>query len=421
MENVLQEVKRKPCVSMTEFAKNRQIIFGHELSSLTSSKENGIVKYYPERALIMARNDKDKVILNQPVEDSYLKYIREIGVGPLEVITLNSANLYSGIEKSNLTKSAAVYSAFISRDFDKKIVDKIASDYIGNSQSITDKYYDKGIFKEICRELGIETAPGTVFYKTGDLGEDRRKMDEMISKHIGLSGEVILRDTNGESGLNILIANKNNKEEIIEKALSNRVNYVLESKLQLNSSPCVIGLIDEGGPTLVAVSKQILKNGQEYVGSILDYSEAVDAKIYKSFMKMGEKMHQDGYRGPLGIDFLETKDGKKLPCECNARVNGSFYPHELKLRLAESGNDFPMVYTYKMSIKNCEGFSSLIKNPNVSNSLYSGNGNSGILPYNVSTIPYGEITFATLAKSHDEGKSLTRKFKNLILSINEGK
>jgi hypothetical protein len=420
MEHLLYKEKRKPCISITDYAKNKQIIFGHEVSTLSSTKSE-MIKHYPERALIMARNDKDKVILNQPIDPQYLNFMKNLGIGPLEVITLNSSDIYSGIKESNLTKSSAVYSPFISRQQDNNIVEKIATEYMGNEHRITEKYYNKASFKNICAELGIETAPGTIFYKTGNLLEDRKNISEMIDKNMALTGEVIIRDTNGEGGFNILIANKDNKRDIIEKALSISANFLIESKLPLNSSPCVIGLIDENGPTLVAVSKQILKNGKEYSGSILDYNEAVNSKIYKTFIRLGEKMHQDSYRGPFGIDYLETADGNRLPCECNARVNGSFYPHELKQRLSEKGYDFPIVYSYKTSISNCDSFSSLINQSEVSDMLYKGDKVSGIIPYNVSTIPYGEITFATVAKSHDEAKSLTRKFKNLIMAINEKK
>jgi hypothetical protein len=170
---------------------------------------------------------------------------------------------------------------------------------------------------------------------------------------------------------------------------------------------------------LVAVSKQILKNGVEYQGSAIDYLDAVDSSMYKSFMKIGEEMHKNGYRGAVGIDYIVTTENKILPCECNARVNASFYPYELRQRLFENGIDFPIVYSLKTPIKNCDSFSAFSKEPGISNMLYKGDTQSGILPYNVSTIPFGEVSFIALAKSHDEAKILSRKFKNMINALNE--
>jgi hypothetical protein len=402
---------REVCLSVRDLAKNRKMIFGHDIGSLTSANEKEF--YYTERALIMAEK-KDTVLLNRPTDKKYLDYIKSLDLGPEKVIVLNSTTIYEGIKNLEMEKIDATYSPFISKTLDKEVQEKIASHYIGNPEEITMKYYDKASFKNVCTEIGIETAPGGFLQKTGDLKKDSETLRSLIKDGLTRTDEVILRHTTGEGGMSILFANKNNMEKVMDQILADSGNYLVESKLEVQNSPCVIGLIDKDGPTLVAVSSQILKNGTSYAGSIIDYELAVDKKIYDSFMKLGKKMHSDGYVGPFGIDFIETADGRKMPCECNARINGSFYPHELRQNLSRKGIEFNTVYSIGADDVKFKNFTELTENQKVSDMLYRGGKAGGIVPFNVSSLSDGKLYFVVLSNSHDEAKKISREFKNLL-------
>jgi hypothetical protein len=403
--------QREVCLSVRDLSKNRKMIFGHDIGSLTSANEKE--SYYNERALIMAEK-KDTVLLNRPTDKNYLNYIKSLDLGPSEVIVLNSTTIYEGIKNIEIKKADATYSPFISKTKDKEVQEKVATHYIGNPEEITMKYYDKASFKDVCTELKIETAPGGIFEKTGDLIKDRNQLRALVNDGLSRTEEVILRHTTGEGGMSILFANKDNMEIVMDKILADSGKYLVESKLEVENSPCVIGLIDKDGPTLVAVSSQILKDGKAYSGSTIDYEAAVDKKIYDPFMKLGKKMHEDGYRGPFGIDFIETTDGRKMPCECNARINGSFYPHELRQSLSRKGIEFNTVYAIVSDDLKFKSFTELMRNDKASNMLYQGGKESGIVPFNVSSMDDGKMYFVVLSNSHEEAKKISREFKNLL-------
>lgn len=406
--------ERKVCLSLRDLSNNRKMIFAHESGLLSTSKDNEY--YYPERALIMATKD-DTVLINRPTDKKYLSYLRSLGLGPQKVVSLNSKNIYEGIENHALNKEVATYSPFISKTIDKTTQEKTATHYIGNPEEITMKYYDKASFKNVCTQLGIETAPGGIFKNSGNLNLDHKNLKALIEKSLSRSEEAIIRHTTGEGGQLIHIANKDNMERVLKEVLKDGGNYVIESKLQVENSPCVIGLIDKDGPTLIAVSSQILQNGTEYAGSIIDYERSVDKKIYDSFIQLGEKMHADGYRGPFGIDFIETTDGKKMPCECNARINGSFYPHELRQNLSRRNIEFNTVYSIVTDDVFYKSFSELLRNKKAQDLIYKGGTKGGIFPFNVGALNEGRAYFIALSNNHDEAKKMTRAFKNILRKI----
>lgn len=403
--------KRDACLSLKDLSKNRRMVFGHDIGSLQSTQPFEF--FYNERALIIA-NKADTVLLNRAVDPSYIQYMKSIGIGPEQIVVFNSQNIYEGVKSLPSKPENATYSPFISKKVDKLVQEKLTTHYIGNPEHITNKYYDKTQFKTICTSLGIKTAPGSIFVRTDSPQKDQKNLQYLLDSALSLNGEAILRHATGEAGSDIFIVNKDTKYDVMQKVLNGTGNYVVESKLEVTKSPCVLGFIDRKGPTLAAVSSQVLLNGIEYNGSIINYEKSVDKAVYDSFIKLGTKMHKDGYRGPFGIDYIYTKDGDIMPCECNARVNGSFYPHELRQNLLRKGHTFNYIVTSNIKVPQYNTFSGLVQNKGVTNLLYKGTDKPGILPYNVTSLTGGKLYYVILANNAEEAKRLSTGLKKAL-------
>lgn len=412
-----------PNGSLVDAANKRPIIFAHDTAFVPGEERISThineVKKYPERALLIARSSKDTVLVNNLPDSSYVDYLNRIKVYPKEIISFRSKDLTEGIKKDKHLKKSnfSYYSPYYSSIKDITAGKEITPNILGASEDIVSKYYDKASFKDICIQNNLPVAKGEVFEKTQNKELDRKNLIKLISKYIPKTGEVIIRETGLAAGISLVFVNRNNIDEMSKKVISSDGNkYLVEVKEKIKASPSIIGYVTNNKVKILAQTSQLLDGNLMYLGNVIKYNKHINSKLYSYVKTISKSMIKDGYSGPFGIDFIKTQDNRYLPVECNARITGAFYPHELRQRILENGHRFNIAMSFTQKSKSYNSFKEFESNKEISNLLYKGDNQSGLVPFNVSMLQQGKFQGIVLANTLEEAFTIKNRISKLISS-----
>jgi hypothetical protein len=150
-------------------------------------------------------------------------------------------------------------------------------------------------------------------------------------------------------------------------------------------------------------SNQLLDEGTSHIGNEfpVDFDEKLVQRISYTLVK---RLSLDGFIGPLGIDFVETKEGMFV-AECNPRVTGAMYPWELVYHLEKNATinaaRAQNIYLSRRGFR----FKDLLKV--WKDLLYNGqNAESSIIPFNVGPVSEGKVTILGTGSSRNDVKDL---------------
>jgi hypothetical protein len=132
---------------------------------------------------------------------------------------------------------------------------------------------------------------------------------------------------------------------------------------------------------------------------------------------IANRFMRDGYIGPFGLDFIETKEGF-FAAECNPRVTGSMYPWELVTRL--ENRDHTLINAARS-----ENFHMPHKGMTFSDLkqiwdtyLYDGQQSIGVIfPFNVGPISEGKISVLGTGSSKKQVKMLFDEAKSRLMEL----
>lgn len=142
-----------------------------------------------------------------------------------------------------------------------------------------------------------------------------------------------------------------------------------------------------------------------------------ERQIKKLSYLIAEQFMREGYIGPFGLDYIETKDGI-FAAECNPRVTGSIYPWELVTRLENRDHT-------QIPAARSENFHMPRKGMTFSDLqqvwdsyLYDGKQTTGvIIPFNVGPISNGKISILGTGSSKKEVESLLHDAKSSLMEL----
>jgi hypothetical protein len=417
-QSIVNDLKY-PGGSLVDAASGSPIIFSHEATVLPGTeilaKAIPNTERYTERALVISRKDKDTVLLNQRPDSKYIDYLWKIGLSPQKIITFNSKNLNHGIQRNKHLKRSEVsyFSPYYSSTEDLKSAQRMTSKILGAPEETVLRYYDKASFKNICKKNNIPVPQGEVFQRTLSRENDKKRLKELIHKYLEKTGEVIIRETCLASGVSLESANKNTVDQVANKIIeSTGRTYLVEVKENVVDSPSIIGYTTKDEWKILAQTTQLLDKDLTYLGSLIEYEKPINQNLEEIFKKIGKNMISDGYVGAFGIDFIETQDKKVMPVECNARITGAFYPHEVRQRALENGGAFKIAMSFNEKVKGFHEFEDFLKNEKTQPLLYKGGASAGIIPFNIGTLESKKFYGIILANSKEEAFQLKEKFKD---------
>lgn len=328
------------------------IVFIHDINTLPKfskiiSQVDGIDKY--ERTLSVARSE-DVVITKYPPDRTYLQWLEKVGLGSKKIIVLNGKpqeTLPERIMKYQIKdelrtflgnrKVRAIVSPYYGGSLEQQASSYLELEMYAKTETVK-KFDSKINFKNLCRKIGVPVITDTIFTVNSKV-KGIQHLLEIIKEKMAETGKVIVKGEYGASASTTYVFDRIDssllKEIIISSQLGDR--YLVEPFYNSLSQPSSVWFISSDRRIVhLKTSNQILDEETSHIGNEfpVDFDED---KIQKLSSKIANHLNMEGFIGPFGIDYVETRNGM-FAAECNPRVTGAMYPWELVHRLESNGS-----------------------------------------------------------------------------------
>lgn len=424
---------------------------GIDVPTLRSMEGWGTSRY-TERALMMAQRG-DIVAVLDPLDPKYLCYLDELGVGPgadgvvaldasPELLTTSPRSLLARLavdgdaisrvaERMDRTREAKLNPYFgspVVAAVRSRLENCAGREIIVEAGSVgaTDLANRKDRVREAAQVLHVPIPDGEVCGWSSpdvDCVESAHALVEAIARHIASTGSVMIRGAWSMHGVdNLTIANGHLDVDGVRQWLAQRrhlCTYLVETRVPLVASPNLqLWISDDGRRVMhLATTNQRLDAGSAYHGSEFPHRKGLEGDLITSALTLGRWLSSMGYRGPLGIDFIETIDresgkGIHLLAEINGRINGATYAIALGERLNQvraATNRSPIsawVTNTALEVR-ARSFSELYDL--LGDLVYTHALSCGVVPYNTGLLPRGQVHLAILATTVEGAKALERE------------
>ena len=389
---------------------------------------------YAQRALLMA-GERDIVVLDAPIEGTYLDYLRGLKVGPTSdnvvVVPCGTGQSMCQCLPDNASALAAmrrhlrgldtaeldVYTASTPQRLAGRRLESLLGlpvRWRGGDGLATRYANDKARVRAAAAMRGIPVAPGEVIRirHGSELDVDASsRLVAAIQRQARPTGRAIVRGAAGAGGTSTYIALDcpASIRETIEKILADRGNssFLVEQMVEVSISPNILMQIDPatGEPTLVGTTDQRLDRRLHHTGNLWPSRAQTRRGMEDSARLLAEWLWRIGYAGTVGFDFVEYRDARcgqtrYLLAEINARVNGSSYPLALVQRLnsTQAAARRPFIGAFLAgTIRAARSFAEVTAR--AGQLLYRAHTGRGIIPYRLNCRRNQEMCLVALAGS----------------------
>ncbi|MFW9903818.1 MAG: ATP-grasp domain-containing protein [Candidatus Thorarchaeota archaeon] len=405
------------------------IVFMHDINTLPNfskiiSQVDGIDKY--ERALSVARSE-DVVITKYPPDRAFIQWLERVGLGSKKIIVLNGKPLETLPERIlnyqvkdeirsllGSGKRSAIISPYYGGSLEQQASSHLELEMYANSETVK-KFDSKINFKNLCRKIGVPVIIDKIFTVTSKI-KGTQYLSNIVKESISETGKVIVKGEYGASASTTYVFDKIDlsllKEIIANSQMGDR--YLVEPFYHSLSQPSSVWFISKNKRIVhLKTSNQILDEETSHIGNEfpVDFDED---KVRKLSSKIAKYLNMEGFIGPFGIDYVETRDGI-FAAECNPRVTGAMYPWELIYRL-ESNGSIKAARAENIHLPRrglC--FKDLMKS--WGDVLYDTCEDTGVIvPFNVGPIKEGKVTVLGTGSSKNDVQSLFEFIKSNLPS-----
>ena len=241
-------------------------------------------------------------------------------------------------------KEPYVFLAYKSSHVLEKLCQERGWQVIANRKQQAIVYEDKRIFKEILREIGLETIPGDnipienltrekfLAYQK-KFGQEKLVLQIAEMTYGGGSGTLFLDDPEKLplffERVDELRKNLEGKKKKLETV--NIAPYLEGQPASITCCATRFGILT--GPAqaqiidLEAVGTNFKNRSGNHAGhdwSFHHYSPEIQVQADRLAKHFGQYIYKRGYRGIFGLDLIITKNGKVWPVECNPRETDAF-------------------------------------------------------------------------------------------------
>jgi len=398
---------------------------------------------YAERALLLAQLD-DVVVLPMPVDQDYLAYLRTLGVGPREenVICISAEGaqtpqpsldgyigefldggdmrrIASRIDTTREVWLSPFRASAVAHDLATQLSEATGHEVGSDTGSVacTLSAEHKDVVRTLVQALGVAVAQGECV----DLAKQTTQcVVDAVARQAKHSRKAIIRGTVSATGADNLVVTAGAAGGLTSW-LAQRPHlskYLVESFVDVVAAPNVqLHIHANGQVALVSVSEQRIKDGVAHVGNTYFPDMPVHEDIPRFCEMIGRALHQQGYKGLLGIDFIETRQGELLFVEVNPRVNGATYPLGLvaNLNAYRAQADLGQLRcwaTDKARRVKPTMFSALAKR--LAPLMYTHERGRGILPYMTGLLARGRLAYVAIGGSVEVVESLEAQLDTLL-------
>lgn len=346
------------------------------------------LQHYPERALLLTE-EKDFIILNNYPDTDYLNYLLSIGIGTHNILIPSIKGNYSLSEKilqdQQLlnylkNKNPLILHPYISNPVEAKIAKLINANFNGSPSDLSDKINNKHYLLSISPTLKYKTANSATIITIAK---------QLLKKY----QQIVISGVQGYGGIAVWVINNRNDLIQFEKQIQgsdNQEQFLITKKYEISNSPNIQYQINSNQIEEIGITDQILDDKFRYKGNIYPSKSKQLDKIRQNSYILCQELQAAGYKGILGIDFIETIDDKLFIVDINARINASSFGLQVLKKL------FPTSYQHKymkimpnVKIGKPMTFKELTEKIEP---LFNQDSGQGIIPYNVGGLKWGEYS-----------------------------
>ncbi len=368
---------------------------------------------YAERALFLAESD-DYIILNHYPDKDYLDYLTNMDIGTRKI--LNPTNQDKSLSENVLKDkpllkflqtlgTEIILHPYISLKYEAEIAKIIGATLNGSPPELTKKVNSKIYIPPLLQKLALpipEYEIANSFTVINTAKKLRKKYEKII---------VIGNNTYGGLAVWLIINEETFNAFKDDVNLNNlKEQFLVEKMYDVLCSPNVQYQIYPNSIETLGITEQILDDKLKYHGNTSALSTKQLDKIRRDSYRICEKLQSEGFRGILGIDFIETIEGKIFVVDINGRANTSSFGLRVIRKLFP--DSFPKKHFKILSNINIgkkATFAELIDIIGKKN-IFDKQKGQGILPYNTGFLQWGKFSAIVIANTQQEIKSMMNEF-----------
>ena len=395
------------------------------------------------RAVLLAQRG-DLVVVPGDIDPAYLGFLDGIGIGPgregvfvLPTVAgrgaARSGSLLAGLREDRALRMLAertdprrefrlspYYASAGAFETAAALQDltgrRVAVD--GGSPEAVALSNRKDLVREQACRLGIPWSTGELVGGPGrgDGTDLARELHAAIGRVRASTGGAFVRGVWSMHGAdNLRVTGRGTTVADLAEWLRGRASqqaFLVEPLLSVRASPNVqLWIEDDGSVHALAVTAQRLDENLVHRGNAFPYRSPWWAQIRAWSVAMGRWLSTVGYRGPLGLDFLETTDPRTgreitLLVEVNGRINGATYALGVTERLDQqrAGAGLTRLGFWRSATEvatSARSFADLAER--LDGLLFADfRRSAGVIPYNAGLLPHGLVYLLMVASGPDE-------------------
>ena len=356
-----------------------------------------VLNEYPERAFLLAKSN-DFIILDHFPDKNYLDYLIKNGIGTPNILiptaqgdtlsekVLNDNTLLKFLRRLN----SVVLHPYMSTQAECQIAQLINATINGSPPDFTEKVNNKLFLVNFIEKIGRELPEYEI--------ANTRNVVEIAKKFKTKYGKIIITGEHSYAGLAVWAIKTPKDFENFQAIIQNcktPAQFLLEKMYDVLYSPNIQYQISDKTIKFLGMTDQILDDNLEHHGNSYPSLASQADKIKKDASYIANELKLQGYRGLLGIDFIETTEGKVFPVDINGRVNASTFGLNINRKK-------PFITLTHIKILNKLTFIELkeILGENIFN-IQTG---TGILPYNIGFLELGHFSAIIIGNTTEECK-----------------
>lgn len=386
------------------------------------------IPFYADRALMLRGT---AVVRSGPIDD-YLAYLRDVDIGPSDVIRLDSDRLVADLAANadvravvlDRVRQGSRIQFFSVTSQEEALIDSLGLDWshvYGAPPRIGAEANDKADLRRLGARLGLTHLfpqhricgardTGAIYGAVGTMlaGDE---CDFVVLKRPDLaSGDGMRRVARARDWLETVhpyLAQHAGAREIIVEAGFSHVPMSVQWELGTD------------GPSFACATAQLIDSAFVHLGNVLSSGElpCVPAADVDAMRRMSEPFVRHfwscGFRGICGFDFLRAeRNGRLFMLECNGRVTATTYAYGIGREVAQRVPEWAIVMTNVSAAPRYRTFSDV--RALLGSLLFDGR--HGALPFNLRCLQLEEpkLSFACVGRDVDDAKSVLARAKRLL-------
>jgi len=362
---------------------------------------------YPERALLLSTSS-DYIVLNHYPDESYLDYLVSLGIGTHNILLptvtgeslserlLNDKQLLNLLRNLGKSANELTIQPYISTQAERQIAELINASVNGSPPELTSQVNNKIYLPALLQELSLPC----IEYEIVDTTTVMSTAQKLMSKYT----KIIIIGEHTYGGIAVWKLTDNQTLSHFKRVISqcqSSERFLVGKMYEVSSSPNIQYNISLDCIQKLGITEQILDANLKHQGNVSLSTRRI-AKLNQYSQLISAKLQGKGYRGLVGIDFIETVDGNIFAVDINGRANASsFGLNAIHKLFPDTNQQKHFKILPRLDLGKKLTFPEL-RNLLGKNNLFTKQNEQGILPYNTGFLKWGKLSAIIVADTLED-------------------